>query len=281
MAQKKISELTELLSAVSNGDEFIINTDGATKKVKASLLASSLVELFGSGTGGAGLHNSLFRGKNLGTVYTAEQMAQVQAGTFNDLWIGDYWVINGVTWRIAHFDYWMNCGDTATTKHHIVVVPDTNLYTAAMNSSNVTTGGYAGSAMRSSALADALSTAKAAFNNHVLSVRRYFTNAVTNGRPSAGAWFDSECDLMSEAMVYGNYVFSPTSDGTNIPTNHSVDYKQLALFVLAPQFICNRAWYWLLNVVSAASFAYVRAHGNADYTDASGVGGVRPAIAIS
>lgn len=281
MAQKKISELTELLSAVSSGDEFIINTDGATKKVKASLLATSLVELFGNGAGGAGLHNSLFRGKNLGTVYTAEQMAQVQAGTFNDLWIGDYWVINGVTWRIAHFDYWMNCGDTPTTKHHIVVVPDTNLYTAAMNSSNVTTGGYAGSAMRSSALADALSTVKAAFNNHVLSVRRYFTNTVANGRPSAGAWFDSECDLMSEAMVYGNYVFSPTSDGTNIPANYNVDYKQLALFALAPQFICNRAWYWLLNVVSAAYFADVATDGAANYSGASYVFGVRPAIAIS
>lgn len=281
MAQKKISELTELLSAVSNGDEFIINADGATKKVKASLLASSLVELFGSGTGGAGLHNSLFRGKNLGTVYTAEQMAQVQAGTFNDLWIGDYWVINRVTWRIAHFDYWMNCGDTATTKHHIVVVPDTNLYTVAMNSGNVTTGGYAGSEMRSSALANALSTAKTAFNNHVLSVRRYFTNAVANGRPSASAWFDSECDLMSEAMVYGNYVFSPTSDGTNVPANYNVDYKQLALFVLAPQFICNRAWYWLLNVVSAAFFAAVNGNGTAASIRASIGAGLRPTIAIS
>ena len=73
-----------------------------------------------NGYDNAGYHNSVFRGKYLGTSVTAEQHAQIAAGTFKDLYIGDYWTINGVNWRIAHFDYWLRTGDTECTKHHIV-----------------------------------------------------------------------------------------------------------------------------------------------------------------
>ena len=57
------------------------------------------------GNQNAGFHNSIYRGKNLGSSVSAEQWAQIGAGTFDDMFIGDYWVINGVTWRIAAFDY--------------------------------------------------------------------------------------------------------------------------------------------------------------------------------
>ena len=229
----------------------------------------------------AGAHNAIYRGKNLGSSVTSVQYAAISSGKFTDLYIGDYWIINGVTWRIAAFDYWMNCGDTATTKHHIVVVPDNNLYTHKMNDTNVTTGGYVGSKMHKEGLTQAKNTIKSAFSGHVLSHRVYLTNTVANGRPSAGAWFNSEVDLMTEAMVYGTNVFSPVSDGTNIPANYNVDYKQLPLFALAPQLICNRNWYWLQNVVSAVYFALVDYCGIAHYHGASTDGGVRPAFAIS
>ncbi len=39
----------------------------------------------------AGAHNSIYRGKDLGGVITAEQLAAIRAGTFNDLYPGDYW----------------------------------------------------------------------------------------------------------------------------------------------------------------------------------------------
>ena len=96
----------------------------------------------------AGSHNSIYRGRYLGDEVTADQYVAIAAGTFNDMYIGDYWTINGVNWRIAHFDYWLHCGDTETTTHHVVVVPDTILYSAKMNETNVTTGGYMHSLMR-------------------------------------------------------------------------------------------------------------------------------------
>lgn len=57
---------------------------------------------------GAGYHNSIYRGKDLGTAVTDEQKAAIKSGTFEDLFIGDYWKINGVKYIIAAFDYYLN-----------------------------------------------------------------------------------------------------------------------------------------------------------------------------
>lgn len=229
----------------------------------------------------AGAHNSIYRGKNLGTTVTEEQWEAISSGTFTDLYIGDYWVIGGVNWRIAAFDYYLNCGDTSFTKHHAVIVPDTCLYNAQMNTTNVTTGAYKGSAMYTANLTQAKSTINSAFgSSHVLSHRIYFSNATSNGRASAGEWTDSTVDLMCEHMVYGSGIFSPVSDGSNVPNNYRVEKGQLPLFALEPSRICNRAAWWLRDVITAAYFAYVYSGGNADYAGASPSRGVRPAFCI-
>lgn len=229
----------------------------------------------------AGAHNSIYRGKNLGTTVTEEQWEAISSGTFTDLYIGDYWVIGGVNWRIAAFDYYLNCGDTSFTKHHAVIVPDTCLYNAQMNTTNVTTGAYKGSAMYTANLTQAKSTINSAFgSSHVLSHRIYLSNATSNGRASAGEWTDSTVDLMCEHMVYGSGIFSPVSDGSSIPNNYRVEKGQLPLFALEPSRICNRDTWWLRDVITAASFADVRGYGNANFGYASASHGVRPAFCI-
>lgn len=229
----------------------------------------------------AGAHNSIYRGKNLGTTVTEEQWEAISSGTFTDLYIGDYWVIGGVNWRIAAFDYYLNCGDTSFTKHHAVIVPDTCLYSAQMNTTNVTTGAYKGSAMYTANLTQAKSTINSAFgSSHVLSHRIYLSNATSNGRASAGEWADSTVDLMCEHMVYGSGIFSPVSDGSNVPNNYRVEKGQLPLFALEPSRICNRDTWWLRDVITAANFADVNAGGNAAYHNASYSNGVRPAFCI-
>lgn len=229
----------------------------------------------------AGAHNSIYRGKNLGTTVTEEQWEAISSGTFTDLYIGDYWVIGGVNWRIAAFDYYLNCGDTSFTKHHAVIVPDTCLYNAQMNTTNVTTGAYKGSAMYMANLEQAKSTINSAFgSSHVLSHRIYLSNATSNGRASAGEWTDSTVDLMCEHMVYGSGIFSPVSDGSSVPNNYRVEKGQLPLFALEPSRICNRATWWLRDVITAANFAGVGSGGNADCSVASNSRGVRPAFCI-
>lgn len=229
----------------------------------------------------AGAHNSIYRGKNLGTTVTEEQWEAISSGTFTDLYIGDYWVIGGVNWRIAAFDYYLNCGDTSFTKHHAVIVPDTCLYSAQMNTTNVTTGAYKGSAMYTANLTQAKSTINSAFgSSHVLSHRIYLSNATSNGRASAGEWTDSTVDLMCEHMVYGSGIFSPVSDGSNVPNNYRVEKGQLPLFALEPSRICNRDTWWLRDVITAAHFAGVDNGGCAAYGNASNSIGVRPAFCI-
>lgn len=229
----------------------------------------------------AGAHNSIYRGKNLGTTVTEEQWEAISSGTFTDLYIGDYWVIGGVNWRIAAFDYYLNCGDTSFTKHHAVIVPDTCLYSAQMNTTNVTTGAYKGSAMYTANLTQAKSTINSAFgSSHVLSHRIYLSNATSNGRASAGEWTDSTVDLMCEHMVYGSGIFSPVSDGSNVPNNYRVEKGQLPLFALEPSRICNRDTWWLRDVITAAHFASVANDGDAYYGTASYSLGVRPAFCI-
>lgn len=229
----------------------------------------------------AGAHNSIYRGKNLGTTVTEEQWEAISNGTFTDLYIGDYWVIGGVNWRIAAFDYYLNCGDTSFTKHHAVIVPDTCLYNAQMNTTNVTTGAYKGSAMYTANLTQAKSTITTAFgSSHVLSHRIYLSNATSNGRASAGEWTDSTVDLMCEHMVYGSGIFSPVSDGSSVPNNYRVEKGQLPLFALEPSRICNRATWWLRDVITAAAFASVAGGGFALCGAASASFGVRPAFCI-
>ncbi len=60
----------------------------------------------------AGIHNSIYRGQNLGSTFTEEQQAAIRAGTFDDMWLGDYWRINGRSWAIGGFDYYWNAYPT-------------------------------------------------------------------------------------------------------------------------------------------------------------------------
>lgn len=239
----------------------------------------------------AGAHNAIYRGKSLGSTVTTAQYAAIKAGTFDDLYIGDYWTIGGVNYRIAAFDYYLNSGDTNCTTHHVVIVPDTCLYNAQMHNTssgawesgaaNTTAGGYVGSDMYKSNLEQAKTTIKSAFSGHVLKHRIYLTNAVANGRASGGAWCDSEVDLMCEQMVYGSGIFSPVSDGSNVPANYRVEKSQLPLFQHEPSRVYNRATWWLRDVITASIFAGVNYYGYADYYYASYSFGVRPAFCIS
>lgn len=278
---KKFADLEAILS-VTGTEQMLIHDGNGVKVITVENLHKGLQTDIDSVRNvladGAAAHNCIYRGKNLGTSVTAEQYAAISSGKFTDLYIGDYWVIKGVTYRIAAFDYYYNCGDTNFTKHHVVIVPDTSLYKAQMNTSNVTTGGYTGSAMYKSNLAQAKTTIKAAFGSaHVLTKRELLTNAVNGNTPSGWAWFDSDVELMNEVQAYGSVAWGAhDGNGYNVASGDG----RFPLFMFDRTKLHNREDYWLRDVSSATLFSGVHGNGYAYGNGASGSFGVRPAFCI-
>lgn len=271
-----LSELTQINKLVT-GNKLLVGTTDGNKAIAAEDALFAMLDGFAP----VELRRVLFRGKNLGTALTAVQKAAIKDGSFKGMFLGDYWSIGGRIWRIVDMDYWYNCGDTAFTSHHLVIMPDEALYNAQMNTTNVTTGGYVGSAMYKSNLANAKTIVNAAFQGSVLTYREYLCNAVANGRPSGGAWFDSSIELPNEPMMYGHPHFSPTSDGSTVPSIYTISKTQLALFMVCPRFIVNRSYnQWLRDVVSSAYFARVGGYGDTNYLGASDSYGVRPVFPV-
>lgn len=233
---------------------------------------------------GAGPHNAIYRGKYLGEALTAEQSATISAGEFEDLYIGDYWTIGGVNYRIAAFDYYYNCGDTKFKKHHAVIVPDTSLYSAIMYKGNEEdkTGGflgaYAGSTMRKSNLEQARTIIKAAFGPaHVLTKREKLVYRLWDGGPGPSKWYDSDVELMSEVQAYGTVIFRGRSCNYS---NNGTGASQFPLFMFDPTKLHNNEGYWLRDVASHREFSIVEGNGNLTYCPAPTDFGVRPAFCI-
>ena len=230
---------------------------------------------------GAGAHNATYRGKSLGSAVTDVQWAAISDGTFRDLYIGDYWTIGGINYRIAAFDYYYRTGDTSCDTHHVVLVPDVIMYTHVMNDTNITDGAYVGSKMYTEGLTQAKTTINNAFGSaHILNHRQLLCNATANGYESGHAWYDSTVELMTEQNVYGCKIFGNQTNGTGWAYNYTIDKSQYPLFTFRPDMISNRQWFWLRDVASAANFANVTSDGNANVSYASYALGVRPAFSI-
>lgn len=281
---KKITDLVKGLPLKEDVIPFVDGANGETKKALIEDLLKSIVP------NNAGAHNGIYRGKDITDLfYDGTLSQQIAAGTFDDIFIGDY-IIGKVSKRkylVADINYRLHCGDTECKTPHVLMIPERIMGTAKMNDTNITTGAYVGSKMYTEYLAPFKAVIQNDFEtSHIVNHRTYLKNAVTNGYESAGAWTDSTIELMNELMVYGSNIFHNITNGTNVPTNHTIDKSQLSLFRLDKSKIvaCNdageRYWYWLRDVVSASYFAYVHHYGYANYNYASNSYGVRPAFLI-
>lgn len=307
MANKKITDLVQS-NSVANSDLLIVETASGTRAMPYSVIQKKIDDAgkavaFGNS---AAAHNAIFRGKDLTSVYTVEQICQkISAGTFEDLYIGDYFdvTINGessevVRCILAGFDTYLHNGDTSFEAHHAVIVTKNCLNTLhQMNPTNTTEGGFQGSDMWNTVLPIYNTAFGNVFGSHLLSHKTLLTNSISaSGASMAGAgytgysnnwsWVDTKLSLLSEIQVYGANVFSSSFYDTGC------DNLQLPLFALDPTAkVCrkggtanadasNRQWYWLRNVASAAGFALVTYDGRADCNYASGSGGVRPLFCI-
>ena len=214
-------------------------------------------------------HKMIYRGKNLGTSFTTEQSQAVQNGTFTDMYVGDYWVINGKTRRIGDIDYFIRCGDNVDLGHHLLMVDDgvdlnaDGSTTHFMNDTDTTAGGFKGSKMWNTTIPNQiLPDITTAFGNHLLTHREYISNAVTDGVPTGGEWVDTIYNIFNEAMYYGTIVNGANNAGAGL-YNAGCSKNQIKLFMLNQSSMNRRASIWLRDVVSASAFAVVSGRGNA------------------
>lgn len=290
-----MSNLT-VTKAFSDIADAIRSKTGETSDLTPSQMVTAIGTI-PSGLSDGYAHNSIFRGENLGTSVTSSQFEKIADGSFDDLFIGDYWEISGNNYRIAAFDYFLHYGNPECTTHHVILVPDYNMYTTKMEDTNITTNGYAGSKMRATNLNDAKTTINNAFgSSHILTYRDNLTSASSNGFSSGRSWDNARVELMSERMVYGCPVFAATTPEFSAATtinadpsnNREMPHSQFPLFALDRSKIIGhnltnhstREAYWLRDIVSDTRFAYVSTYGGADFNFASITYGVRPCFGI-
>lgn len=211
------------------------------------------------------MHRNIFQGKSLGESITEEQLTAIRDGTVDGLYIGDYWEINGVRYRIADINYWRNVGYPETVqKPHILIVPDTTLGSGQMNANNSTAGGYRNSSMKNARLNQIANSLPDAFKNILISHRMF----------SDGTWINASVDLMNEVMVHGTYI---CADNNNKQTS---DTQQLSLFRLCPELKSIGQNYWLRNVAGSQTYTLISQYGDASSDMATSTYGIRPVFAI-
>lgn len=268
-------------------DVVIIDGVDGTKKINVDDLRLSLADSLGW----VG-HATTYRGKNLGGSFTAEQKAAVVNGTFVDLWIGDYWVIDNITWRIVDINYYLNFGDNATgfnNQNHLVIMPDMSLFLHTMNAvrtplatSFITTGMYT----EGTALPRAVTMIKKAFPTSVIpTVIRYDAGIDNTGTARWIAALKFDAWLPREVSIFGTYKMSiPNSLSIPASRNRMADeYSQFALFKHRPDLISfiGELAYWTQDIFQGDRYISIgSARGVRDaFADNANVG-VRPVFCI-
>ena len=262
-------------------------------------------------------HNSMLRGRDITSYFQDGSLWDRIHGTngyqkFDDLYLGDYFNMgqavtcpdsySGTTGSqycvIAGFNCLYGNGDSnAVTYDHIICVPGTgdiehdsfgteHFGRHAMNGSNTTAGGYAGSVMHTTvygadqdgnAVVTTAGTINAQlyaiFGSHLKATRELLSNSINSegynrfgsntGCSNNWAWYTCYAVNMSEVEVYGTTIWSSSGYDTGTAK------ERLPLFALSDGAINDRSsYYWLKDVASASAFAIVDSAGFADSVNA-------------
>ena len=240
MAQERTTNL-DLVLPIQADDVLVQDINGNMTKIDTfagqtnQALATLNSKMADAVASNAGAHNGIYRGKYLGTSVTAAQYTAIRNGTFDDLYLGDYWTIGGHNWVICDFDYYIRCGSVDVSQHHLVMMPSgdmnipagTALYgasgtlalldgesatskkwnaTSDAPSTHTTAGGYKYSRMRTIIMKAANTIVINAFGSaHVLPFTEMYYSpaaATDSGLASGWAWFDkdSQSDIMCKSI---------------------------------------------------------------------------------
>lgn len=275
MADVRIQDFNENQKPDTNNDFLMTFNDGSESKTRLRDAFYAMVP------DGAQTHANIFRGQSLGEL-NATHIANIQNGTFHDMFIGDYFTINGSSYVIADINYKKGHGDTTPLGNHLLLMPTdwskTPTQTLApdgktthyMNDTDTTAGGFAGSKLYQTYLPQIQTKLESDFGAHLMTFRTIVSTHVDDsGAPDQGEWRDAKVMIPSETMIYGTMVNGNNKNGSWY--NVGDDVSQLALMRLnSEERNFHRQAIWLRDVHSALEFALARDYGDSSYYGASG-----------
>lgn len=154
-------------------------------------------------------HRNTYRGKNLGSEVTEEQIAHIHDGSFKDLYVGDYWEIDGDTYYIADINYYYkrnNSNDETYNNNHLLIVMGDNAdHHSQFNTTRTTSTGYLGSYIRTTYLSTIKTKVVSDFQNiDILKFSEFLTNGYSANNEVIGIWQSNlNFELMGLDMIYG------------------------------------------------------------------------------
>ena len=284
----KITDLPELSAAdLALDDVVVVDHDTGNGIETRRMTVSDLLEglnascLFGltDTVMISAIKNSRPHGICLGDTLTTAQGSAIAAGTFEGICLGDYWLKDGIHWRVCGFNYWYNRGEPLCRTPHVVIMPDENLYSTKMAASDSTDGGYVQATMYKSGLDGAKAKVESVFGAaHILEHEESLTDAASGGTVTSINRYNRKIELPSEYMIYGASIFSGLTNTTN--SMFQLSTEQLPLFAVCSAFVLAKDSYWLRDIGNGSTYAYVDGRGAASIRPASMTCGVRPVFGL-
>lgn len=253
--------------------------------------AAKYLNMFSNATSdnAAQFHNNIYRGNDITSYLTDGSLfTRISSGTFDDLFIGDYFTmdelsVDGYTliskkFVLCGFDTYIETGSESLSKHHAVVMPSNRLFSASMNATDTTNGGYYNSVMHKTIMPKIANGIKSVIgSDHLITYKDLLSDTTTNGKSSGWNWYDTTCRLCSEVDVYGFTMLGNVYD-------IGLGNRQLPIFKLYPKFYQSddKYWMWLSTVTDDSGFASCASTGFSDfqYKSSNNIGGVRPRFLI-
>lgn len=219
-----------------------------------------------------------YRHKFLGNKVTDEQWESIGNGTFDDMFLGDYWTINGDVYTIVDFNYWYGTSYPSVYKFHLVMMPSQPLSIEKFNDTATNEGAYVGSKMYKTGLNASKEKINAAFGSeHILMHKEFLSSAINNGVVSAGAYYDSTIELPSEIMMFGTRICSSSSYAKSA----TLSAKQLALYQESDRALTfTTGGTWLRDPVGTTGFANLSKIDGSNMLNSNSEVGVRPVFGI-
>lgn len=275
MATTRIQDLSENLKPDTNENFALTFTENGETKTRLRDLYYSLIP------DGAATHNSVFRGQNLGNL-TATHIANIQNGSFKDMFIGDYFTINSSSYVIAGINYKRHHGDNMDLGNHLVLMPSDwsktptqtlnpdDKTTQYMNDTDTTAGGFAGTKLYKIYLPQIQTKLESDFGNHLITFRTMVSTHVDDsGAPDQAEWRDAEVSIPNEVMIFGSILNGNNKNGSWY--NVGDEDSQLPLMRLNDSERCNNraGAFWLRDIHSASLFTRADNYGDAGWEIAS------------